>query len=144
MLYDLSQELAKEQFKKRCNFLYAKGAVVEMTEKAVRSLKQNSYLHSILAYFAIQYGESLEFVKTRFYKEAWNPDLFIVEKDDPIIGKTHTLKSSRDLNKEEMSLSIERFRNHASKDAGIYIPSADEHKLVELMEMEVKKYEKYL
>lgn len=144
MLYDLGNELSRIQFKRRCNQLYQAGAVVELTEKRTRSLSQNSYLHVALTYFAKEYGESLEFVKQQFFKKAWNPDLFIRRRQDRLLGDVPYLRSSADLSKEEMTLAIERFRNHASSDAGIYIPSADEKDLVALMEDEVRRYERYL
>lgn len=144
MLYDLNNPLSRESFKVRANHLFRKGCVVELTEKTQRTLKQNSYLHVILCYFAKEYGESMEFVKEKFYKEAWNADIFRREREDRLLGRVSYLRSSRELSIEEMKLSIERFRDHASKDAGIYIPSADEHELLALMENEVRMYERYL
>jgi len=138
MLYDLSNPLARESFKLKCNMLYSKGVIVELTEKKTRTLSQNSYLHVILAYFGQQYGESAEYVKTNLFKRAWNPDLFVRSKVDPILGEIRYLRSSADLTKEEMTTAIERFRNHASMDAGIYIPSADEKDLVDIMANEVR------
>lgn len=138
MLYDLSNPLSRENFKLRCNQLYSRQTIVELTEKKTRSLNQNAYLHVILAYFGQQYGESMEYVKTNFFKRAWNPDLFVRKKMDPILGEIWYLRSSADLTKEEMTTAIERFRNHASADAGIYIPSADEENLVEIMANEVR------
>lgn len=144
MLYNLQDPLSREQFKSRCNFLYGKGAVVELTEKRTRTLSQNSYLHVALSYFAKEYGESMEYIKQEFFKRAWNPDLFVREKNDRLLGRVVFLRSSADLSVEEMTLAINRFRDHASKDAGIYVPSPEESALVELMAEEVRRYERYL
>ena len=43
-----------------------------------------------------------------------------------------------------MSLAIERFRDFCSMNAGIYIPSSDEHRLLELAEIEVERHKEYV
>ena len=43
-----------------------------------------------------------------------------------------------------MSLSIERFRNWAAQEAGIYIPSADEAILIQQMEIEIERNKEFL
>lgn len=146
MLYDLKNELQAENFKKRCNALYRKSAIVELTEKhPQRTLKQNAYLHAALGYFGLQFGNTIEEVKNWYFKETCNPELFVREKSDVINGTTRkVLRSSADLTTDEMTLAIERFRNWASDKAGIYIPSPDEHRLVLLMDGEVQKCKLYL
>ncbi|WP_314712587.1 hypothetical protein [Prevotella pallens] len=116
-----------------------------MTEKKPRrSLPQNKYLHVILAYFGTQTGNTLEWVKQQYYKKLVNPDLFIREKEDKYLGKIKVLRSSADLDTAEMSLSIERFRNWAAQEAGIYIPSADEAILIQQMEIEIERSKEFL
>ena len=145
MKYDLSNDLQRGQFNVRAAKLLKKGCIVELKEcKPVRSTAQNSYLHVILGYFASQTGGTLEYVKENYYKKLVNPDIFIRETDDKYLGHIKVLRSSASLTTDEMSLSIERFRNWAAEEAGIYIPSAEEGRLVQLMEIEIEKYKEYI
>ena len=124
MIYNLSNPHDQERFKTRCNALYKKGGMVELTaKKERRTIPQNSYLHLILGCFAMETGNTLDFVKQEYFKRYINPDLFIIEIDDEYIGKVTTLRSSRDLDTAQMTTAIERFRKWASAEAGIYLPS---------------------
>ena len=145
MIYDTSNPLDKANFMLRAKKLAEKGVIVDLTEKKPRrSLPQNKYLHVILAYFGAQTGNTLEWVKQQYYKKLVNPDLFIREKEDKYLGKIKVLRSSADLDTAEMSLSIERFRNWAAQEAGIYIPSADEAILIQQMEIEIERNKEFL
>ena len=145
MVYDTSNPLDKANFLLRAKKLAESGKVIELTEKKPRrSLPQNKYLHVILAYFGAQTGNTLEWVKQQYYKKLVNPDLFIREKEDKYLGRIKVLRSSADLDTSEFSLSIERFRNWAAQEAGIYIPSADEAILIQQMEIEIERNKEYL
>ena len=145
MIYDTSNPLDNANFLLRTKKLAESGKIVELTEKKPRrSLPQNKYLHVILAYFGTQTGNTLEWVKQQYYKKLVNPDLFIREKEDKYLGKIKVLRSSADLDTAEMSLSIERFRNWAAQEAGIYIPSADEAILIQQMEIEIERNKEFL
>ena len=124
MILNINNDFDREKFKTMSEFLLEKRKVVELTEKTGRSLKQNSYLFLILNIFAMEYGESVEFVKERFFKELCNPDLFVRTKNDKFLGEITYLRSSADLTKEEMVTAIDRFKVWASKEAGIFIPDA--------------------
>lgn len=144
-LYDTSNPLQKEQFKARSAKLAESGKVVELTEKKPkRSLQSNKYLHMILGYFACETGNTLEWVKQQYYKKLVNPSIFIRERDDKYLGRIKILRSSADLDSAEMSTSITRFRNWASAECGIYLPSADEDRLIQLMEIEIERNKDYL
>lgn len=145
MIYNTSNPLDKANFLLRAKKLAESGVIVDLTEKKPRrSLPQNKYLHVILAYFGTQTGNTLEWVKQQYYKKLVNPDLFIREKEDKYLGKIKVLRSSADLDTAEMSLSIERFRNWAAQEAGIYIPSADEAILIQQMEIEIERGKEFL
>lgn len=145
MIYDASNPLDKANFLLRAKKLAESGKIVELTEKKPkRSLPQNKYLHVILAYFGTQTGNTLEWVKQQYYKKLVNPDLFIREKEDKYLGKIKVLRSSADLDTSEFSLSIERFRNWAAQEVGIYIPSADEAILIQQMEIEIERNKEFL
>ncbi len=144
-LFNLSNPLDNANFLLRAKKLAESGKIVELTEKKPkRSLPQNRYLHVILAYFGTQTGNTLEWVKQQYYKKLVNPDLFIREKEDKYLGKIKVLRSSADLDTSEFSLSIERFRNWASQEVGIYIPSADEAILIQQMEIEIERNKEFL
>ena len=49
-----------------------------------------------------------------------------------------------DKNTGEMTLAIERFRDWASQEAGIYLPEPHETEMLEQIEIEIKKHERYL
>lgn len=145
MIYNTSNPLDKANFLLRAKKLAESGKVIELTEKKPRrSLPQNKYLHVILAYFGAQTGNTLEWVKHQYYKKLVNPDLFIREKEDKYLGRIKVLRSSADLDTSEFSLSIERFRNWAAQEAGIYIPSAYEAILIQQMEIEIERSKEFL
>lgn len=146
MLYDLSNDLQAENFKSRCNMLFKKKCIVDLTEKKTqRTIRQNSYLHAALGYFGLQFGYTIEEVKEWYFKETCNPELFVRIKTDIFTGKERKyLRSSANLDTGEMTIAIERFRNWAADKAGIYIPSPEEHRLIEQMEIEVQRGKLYL
>lgn len=146
MLYDLNNNLHREQFKLRCNRLYEKRCIIDLTEKKPqRTTQQNRYLHVVLGYFGAQFGMTTEEVKQDYFKRECNHSMFVYETDDPILGrKRERLRSSASLTTEEMTLAIERFRDWAAQTAGIYIPSPYEHQLIQLMEIEVERNKQYL
>jgi hypothetical protein len=129
----------------RTEALIKKGAIVELIEKKpVRTSSQNRYLHSLLGYLAVKMGCTLEWVKREYYKTLVNPSLYFREKEDAFRGTVSYLRSSSDLTTEEMTTSIERLRNWASEEAGIYLPSADEYRLIQLMEIEIERNKQYI
>ena len=144
MMYDLNNPLQCENFKAKAEYLAKKGVIVELTEKKQqRSSNQNRYLHSILAYFGLEIGETMEYVKRHYFKVLCNKDLFIREVDDKFLGKIKVLRSSADLDTGEMTTAIERFRNFAAGE-GVYIPSPDEHLMVQQMELEISRNKVYI
>lgn len=145
MTYDTSNPLDKANFMLRAKKLAESGKVIELTEKKPkRSLPQNKYLHVLLAYFGTQTGNTLDWVKQQYYKKLVNPDLFIREKEDKYLGNIKVLRSSADLDTSEFSLSVERFRNWASQEAGIYLPSSDEYIIIQQMEIEIERNKDYI
>lgn len=54
------------------------------------------------------------------------------------------LRSSADLTKEEMTLSIDRFRNWSSSVAGIYLPSPEDGEMMIYMMQEVERNKEFL
>lgn len=144
MLYDLKNPLDRDRFKRRCNALYEKQGIVDLSEKTQRSPQANRYLHLILSYLAMETGNTMDYVKEIFYKRAANKELFVREKEDEILGKVEYLRSSADLSKEEMTLSIDRFRDWSSQTAGIYLPTANEQEFLASIEYEMSRYKQWI
>ena len=145
MRFDGSNVLHAAQARAKLEKLIREGKVFDLTEKKPqRTLRQNSYLHTLLAYFGSQTGCETEWVKREYYKKLVNPTLFIRERDDRFMGRVRYLRSSADLTTEEMTLSIDRFRNWASQSAGIYLASPDEERMLSLMELEIERNKEYL
>jgi hypothetical protein len=145
MIYNLSNPLDVQNARTRLEYLVGRGRVVELTEKKQkRSLSQNSYLHLLLSYFASRTGDTLEWVKEQYYKRLCNPDLYLYMKDDPYVGRVPDTRSSSSLRTDEMSLSIERFRNWSASEAGIYLPEATSEAEIAALQVEVERYKTYL
>lgn len=136
MLYDTSIDLDKNRAIERFKYLLNNGKIIELKEKRkIRSLSQNNYLHLILSWFALEMGETLEYTKREIFKKEVNPDLFQFEFVNRKTGEIREdLKSTALLDTKELTTAIERFRNFASKNLGIYLPEPSD--LVNLREME--------
>lgn len=145
-VYNTSQPLQREQFLTRAKFLADKGCVIEIRERRPqRTYKQNAYLHTLLAYFGCQIGETLDYVKTNYYKIECNSDLFCVTVYDKVLKKeVRRLRSSASLSTDEMTTSIERFRNWSSAQCGIYLPSPTDHYAMVELEREIERNQKFL
>lgn len=125
MIYFLQDDLSRRKCVARFNYLLEHAVLVELTDATNRSTRQNSYLHALLGAVALEVGENLEYVKQEIYKRMVNPDIFVREHDNPMLGRVSAIRSSAHLSKEEMSESIDRFRKWAA-DQGIYTPSPDD------------------
>lgn len=144
MLYDLKNPLDRERFKRRCNALFKKQGIVELSEKTIRSNQSNKYLHTLLGYLAMETGNTLEYVKEVFYKRTANKDIFVREKEDEYLGKVEYLRSSASLSQEEFSTSIDRLRDWSSQVAGIYLPSPNEEQFLASIKVEMSRYKQWI
>ena len=144
-IFNLKNEYDIPKFKDYVNKLFRERAVVEVKKKLPnRTLAQNSYLHLLLGYFGSEYGCSLEEAKIDFYKRTCNRDLF-ERKTVNKKGKEITyLRSSAELTTGEMTLSIERFRNFASSEAGIYLPSSSERDFLIHIQQTIENNKEFL
>lgn len=145
MWYDGGNELQAAQARMRLDKLIAEGKIFELTEKKPkRSLQQNAYLHVLLGYFASQTGNTLEWVKREYYKKLVNPTTFIRTKEDRFMGVVKYLRSSADLGTAEMTTTIDRFRNWSASEVGIYLPSPDEERLLQLAQIEIERNKEFI
>ena len=144
MLFDLSDILQCERFKRRVNELYEKKCVVDLTEKKQRTPAQNRYLHLLLGYYAVETGNTLDWVKENYFKRLCNKDIFVRIKADNYLGEVEYLRSTRDCDTGEMTTAIERFRNWSSETCGIYLPSPEEQAFLQAIEIEMDRNRNYL
>lgn len=145
MKYDLANELDRVQLQKYVQRLLSKSSgVVEL--RAIsrnRTLSQNSYLWLTLSYWGVKTGYTKEEAEAVF--KYVNREIFASTKE--VLGSyVPYVRHIYDLSVDEMSKAIERWRNWASMNdaCSVYIPSPDELKLVEQMEMEVYRNGKYI
>ncbi len=137
MLYDFENDIDV----KRCDAKYEKAKTdkskVEFTIKAKkRTIRQNSYLHSLLQLYAIQYGDTLHFCKQDLKLRC----PFMHFKKDEF---TYVL-SSAGLDTKGMSDWIEWIKNYAGK-GGIFLPNADEYgRDWDKYESEIQRFKPFL
>lgn len=140
MVYDLNTGIDRERFKRRVNALYERRAVVECSEhKPKRSSPQNRYLHVILGEFAMQTGNTMDYVKVEYFKRLCNRELFVRTKYDDLAKKeVEIMRSCKDLDTGEMTTAIERFRNWAAAEAGIELPEPQDQEWIAYIEREMQ------
>lgn len=146
MKYDLSKETeareAREYFDKMLSHKY----IVEIQRKFPRrTYNQNNYLHLLLSYCALEYGETLEYFKDYIWKRHINPDIFRQEYVNPKTGEARDdWKSSAELSTKEMSVAVDRLIDFAAKEMELILPSADQLDNIRYMENTLEKSKKYL
>lgn len=128
MIFNLANPYEVSKFDAYIYKIRMKPCVVEVKEKKKqRSLRQNSYLHVLISYFACEYGCSADEAKLEYYKKTCNKDLYVRKVVNKFGMEVERTRSSRELDTLEMTTSIERFRNWSSSVAHIYLPSPQEH-----------------
>lgn len=143
MIFDLSNVLDRERFKARSNKLYSEGRIVELTDKALRSVSQNSYLHLIITWHAMESGNTVEWVKQKYFKELVNPDIFVVKKQDKHLGETIEIVSSTKITKEQMTTAIDRLKMWSARE-GIYLPDSDNKEFLTVIAVQESKHKQWL
>lgn len=145
MIYNLNNEYERKKFSDNVKLFLDKSDVVEMKRKTTqRSLSQNSYLHVLLGFFASEFGYTKEEVKYRFFKLHCNRDIFERQRVNRR-GQTVTyIRSSKELDKAEMSTAIERFRNYSSAECGFYLPEPDEGNIILFAQQQIELCKNYI
>lgn len=145
MIYRLNNQLDRQQFREKSEWLLKRQVVVELKEKKhQRSLSQNSYLHVCLSLFAVEFGYDLETVKYDYFKRTVNKDIFERKRDNKHGQEITYLRSTSDLDTGEMTTAIERWRNWCVQEAGLYIPEPNEQDAIMEAERMISMAEKYL
>jgi hypothetical protein len=144
MIFDPKKELDKKRAVDRINHFIAKGKVFELTEKKEkRTIRQNRYMHLIFSWFALETGYTEEEVKQEIFKKIVNANLFYEGEHGQLV-KIERWRSTSDLDTGELTVAIDRFRNYASKEAGIYLPEPKDLPLLRDIEIEIQNNKQYL
>lgn len=146
MIYDLNTEIDRIRYEKRVKSLLDRRTVVELSErKPKRTTPQNAYLHLLLGEFAMQTGNTLDWVKSEYFKRHCNAELFVVRKRDELTHReVEVLRSSRDLDTGEMTTAIDRFKHWAAAECGIDLPDAEDREWLGYIEREMQHNREWL
>jgi len=141
MKYDLTNPVDKQRFKDKSNKLFEEKAFVELRKiLPIGTNQQKKYAHVLFAYFAIEYGETAEYIKQFFFKQVVNKEIFKTEHINTVTGVARVeWRSINDLDTKELTIAIDRFRDYASKEAGIYLPEPHEEEFLRSCEVEISK-----
>lgn len=139
MIYNPEIPYDVESAKTKLLWLIKNKKPFEIKEKRKkRSISQNSYLHLILSWYSLEYGETLDYIKQEVFKKQINKDIFETEFINKKTGEIRTdWKSTSSLNTKELTTAIERFRNYASKEAGIYLPEPSDMAMLQDIENKI-------
>ena len=145
MKYITSNDFQAQEAMTRLKYLISKGKIVDITAvNPNRTIKQNSYLHVLIAYFASQTGYTVDYVKREYYKKISNPDIYIRVMHDKILDRdVKYLRSSSDLSTDEMKTSIDRFKNWSANN-GILLPDPTDSIGMATMEREIEKCKEWV
>lgn len=146
MIYDLNTDIDRIRYEKRVKSLLGRRTVVELSErKPKRTTPQNAYLHLLLGEFALQTGNTLDWVKSEYFKRHCNAELFVVRKRDELTRReVEVLRSSRDLDTGEMTTAIDRFKHWAAAECGIDLPDAEDREWLGYIEREMQHNREWL
>lgn len=145
MIFNLNNEYEIPKFKEYVNKLYEQKAIVEVKKKLPnRSTQQNRYFYLILSWFACETGYSVDEIKVDIFKRICNKEIFERYRENKRGEKIKFLRSSSDLDTLEMTTAIDRFRNYASAQAGIYLPSPNESQFLTYIEQEIERNKEFI
>lgn len=144
MIYNGSKPIDKQRAIQKLNYLLANGKTFELTEKKkTRSISQNSYLHLLFSWFALETGYTSEEVKQEIFKKIVNPNTFYDGEYGELV-KIERWRSTSNLDTKEMNLCIDRFRDYSAKEAGIYLPEPHDLALLDEIKLQIENNKQYL
>ena len=140
MIYDLNTDIDRTRFERRVVALLERRVLVELSEKKQRrTTPQNAYLHLLIGEFAMQTGNTIEWVKQEYFKRHCNAELFVRTTLDKLTKmEIVVLRSSRDLDTGEMTTAIDRFKHWAAEECGIELPDAEDREWLGYIEREIQ------
>ena len=144
MIYNPEKQIDVSRAIERLKFFIENKRVFELTEKRKkRTISQNAYLHLLFGWFALETGYTTEEVKQEIFKKIVNPNTFYEGEFGNIIT-IERWRSTANLNTQEMTLCIDRFRDYASKEAAIYLPQPSDIVMLQEMEIQISNNQNYL
>jgi hypothetical protein len=121
MLLDLRNSIDQQKAKAYLSKLIEKGEKVELRKiTKQRTIRQNAYLHVCLSMFCAETGYTIDEAKELFSLQL--PELMRYTKN----GVTFR-KSTADLDTKDMGILIDKIREMALDQLGLYIPDAEEY-----------------
>lgn len=101
-------------------------------------------MHVLFGFFAAEYGETMDYIKQEMFKKIVNPEIFKTEYANKVTGEVRVAwRSTSDLDTGELTIAIDRFRDYASKEAGIYLPEPNEEDFLKSCEIEIERTKQY-
>lgn len=144
MIYNPSNQVDIQKAVEKIKYFIAKEQLFELKAKRViRTVSQNAYLHLLFGWFSLETGYTTDEVKQDIFKKIVNPNTFYEGEFGTLI-KIERWRSTAVLDTVEMTLCIERFRNYASKEAGIYLPEPGDLVMIQQIKIEIENQKKYL
>ena len=144
MIFDLKNPYEAKKFNEWASRMVEQGKAVECKQKfAQRSLSQNSYLHVLLAFFASEFGNSVEEVKQDIFKRQVNAAIFERERLNKRGMAVKYLRSTSDLDTAEMTLAIDRFCNWSASECGFPLPAPNEERFLLYAMKQAEEFEQY-
>lgn len=146
MIYNPTNEIDAQRSIEKLKYFIKKKKVFELRQKQVsKTYPQIKYVHLIMGLFALEYGETLEYIKLEYFKKLVNPEIFEYEFINRKTGEIRKeYKSLADVTKDELTLAINRFRDYSSKEAGIYLPEPSDLAIMQQIEIELTNNKQYL
>ena len=145
MLFNLKDSHEVQKAKDKLNALYSKGALIEIKEKGSKTPNQNAYLHLILTAFAMEIGETLEYVKQQVFKIHVNKEVFLVDRVNP---KTKAIRkdilSITNLDKDVLAQCIDRFIFWSENEQSIILPKVEDKEALNQIRIEEQKNKVFL
>ena len=127
MIYDPKSDFEVKKARARLEQLIGRGKPFELTDVSRRSNSQNSYLHLLLSYLALELGYTMEYVKLNIWKMQWLRSMFYIEAPNKVTGEMYKrVRSSSELNKEEMIQAIDVLIEKAFSECGVILPNPND------------------
>lgn len=126
MWFDLKDKEQAKEASKLLDSYSKRGEYVKIVARSPqRTLPQNAYMHVLFSIFSLETGYSNEYTKQYIFKRFVCHDVFL---DVEIVDGKEVVqvRSTNDLSKAECHLCLERFRNFAALELGIYLPQPHE------------------
>lgn len=146
MIYNPANEIDVQRSVDKLKYFIKKKKVFELKQKQVsKTYPQIKYVHLIMSWFALEYGETMEYIKLEYFKKIVNPTIFEFEFINRKTGEVRMeYRSLADVTKDELTLAINRFRDFSSKEAGIYLPEPKDLAILQQIEIEINNNKQYL